>query len=78
MKCLTVGSATIDTIAIIASDRIERMSMLNADSSFLLLKEGSKTEAADVSTHTGGGAVNAAVGMARLGFDAPTSLPLAA
>jgi len=70
MKCLTIGSATIDTIAIIASDRIERMSMLNADTSFLLLKEGSKTEATEVSTHTGGGAVNAAVGMSRLGFDA--------
>jgi len=69
MKSLTVGSATIDTIAIIASDRIERMSMLNADSTFLLLKEGSKTEAAEVSTHTGGGAVNSAVGMARLGLD---------
>ncbi|MCC6889700.1 MAG: carbohydrate kinase family protein [Hyphomicrobiales bacterium] len=72
MKCLTVGGATIDTIAIIASDRIERMSMLNADSSFLLLKEGSKTEATEVSTHTGGGAVNAAVAMARLGFDVST------
>ena len=69
MKSLTVGGATIDTIAIIASDRIERMSMLNADSSFLLLKEGSKTEATEVSTHTGGGAVNSAVGMARLGLD---------
>ena len=68
MKCLTIGGATIDTIAIIASDRIERMSMLNADSSFLLLKEGSKTEAAEVSTHTGGGAVNSAVGMSRLGL----------
>ena len=69
MKSLTVGGATIDTIAIIASDRIERMSMLNADSSFLLLKEGSKTEAAEVSTHTGGGAVNSAVSMSRLGLD---------
>jgi ribokinase len=69
MKSLTVGGATIDTIALIASDRIERMSMLNADSSFLLLKEGSKTEAAEVSTHTGGGAVNSAVSMARLGLD---------
>jgi ribokinase len=76
MKCLTIGSATIDTIAIIASDRIERMSMLNADSSFLLLKEGSKTEATDVSAHTGGGAVNAAVGMARLGFDASALVKL--
>jgi ribokinase len=69
MKALTVGSATIDTIAIIDSDRIERMSMLNADSSFLLLKEGSKTDATEVSTHTGGGAVNCAVSMARLGLD---------
>ena len=55
MKALPVGGAMIDTIAIIASDRIERMSMLNADSSFLLLKEGSKTDATEVSTHTGGG-----------------------
>jgi ribokinase len=69
MKSLTIGGATIDTIAIIASDSIERMSMLNADSSFLLLKEGSKTEAAEISTHTGGGAVNAAVSMSRLGLD---------
>jgi ribokinase len=69
MKALTVGGAMIDTIAIIDSGRIERMSMLNADSSFLLLEEGRKTEAEEVSTHTGGGAVNVAVAMARLGFD---------
>ena len=69
MKVLTVGSAMIDTIAIIDSDRIERMTMLNADSSFLLLEEGRKTEAEEVSTHPGGGAVNAAVAMARLGID---------
>ncbi|HUI95109.1 MAG TPA: carbohydrate kinase family protein, partial [Xanthobacteraceae bacterium] len=70
MKILTVGGATIDTIAIIDSDRIERMTMLNADSSFLLLEEGRKTEAEEVSTHPGGGAVNAAVAMARLDIDA--------
>jgi ribokinase len=69
MKILTIGGATIDTIAIIESDHIERMSMQNADMSFLLLNEGSKTEAVEISTHCGGGAVNAAVGMARLGFD---------
>ena len=69
MKTLTVGSATIDTIAIIDSDRIERMTMLNADNSFLLLEEGRKTEAQEVSTHPGGGAINAAVAMARLGMD---------
>jgi ribokinase len=69
MKALTVGGAMIDTIAIIASDRIERMRMTNADNAFLLLEEGRKTEALDVSTHVGGGAVNAAVAMARLGLD---------
>ena len=69
MNVLTIGSAMIDTITIIDSGRIERMSMLNADSSFLLLEEGRKTEAEEVSTHAGGGAVNAAVAMARLGMD---------
>ena len=69
MKALTVGGAMIDTIAIVASDRIERMRMTNADNSFLLLEEGRKTEALEVSTHVGGGAVNAAVAMARLGLD---------
>jgi len=43
--------------------------MLNADSSFLLLEEGRKTEAEEISTHPGGGAVNAAVAMARLEMD---------
>jgi ribokinase len=76
MKSLTVGSAMIDTIAIIASERIERMTMLNADASFLLLQEGSKTEALEISTHCGGGAVNTAVALARLGFDAATIVKL--
>jgi ribokinase len=45
------------------------MTMLKADSSFPLREEGRKTEAEEVSTHPGGGAVNAAVAMARLGID---------
>lgn len=69
MKALTIGSAMIDTIAIIESSRIERMTMLNAETSFLLLAEGHKTEAIEISTHTGGGAINTAVAMARLGHD---------
>jgi ribokinase len=76
MKALTVGGAMIDTIAIIASDRIERMRMTNADNSFLLLEEGRKTEALEVSTHVGGGAINAAVAMARLGLDVGTLVKL--
>jgi ribokinase len=76
MKVLVFGGATIDTIAIIDSDRIERMSMRNADSSFLLLEEGRKTEALEISTHCGGGGVNAAVAMARLGMDASAFVKL--
>jgi ribokinase len=72
MKALTVGSAMIDTIAIMASDSIERMSMRNAESSFLLLEEGRKTDALEVSTHCGGGAINSAVAMSRLGLDVAT------
>ncbi len=69
MKALTVGGAMVDSIAIINSDSIERMTMRNADASFLLLEEGRKTEAEEISTHPGGGAVNAAIAMARLGLD---------
>lgn len=69
MKVVCIGGATVDAIATIESDSIERMSMLNAETSFLLLEEGRKTEALDISTHCGGGAVNAAVALARLGFD---------
>ncbi len=66
----------IDSIAIIESDRIERMTMLNAESSFLLLEEGRKTEAVEISTHCGGGAVNTAVAMSRLGLDVATLIKL--
>ncbi len=76
MKALTIGGAMIDTIAVIASDRIERMTMLNADHSFLLLEEGRKTEAMEISTHCGGGAVNTAVSMARQGLDVSTIVKL--
>lgn len=76
MKVLTVGGAMVDTIAIIDSDRIERMTMLNADSSFLLMEEGRKTEALEISTHCGGGAINAAVAISRLGADVSTLVRL--
>lgn len=69
MRALTIGGAMIDTIAIIENSAIERMSLLNAGSSFLLLEEGGKTEALEISMHTGGGAINAAVALARLGLD---------
>ena len=76
MKAITIGGAMLDSIAIVESDRIERMAMRNAESSFLLLEEGRKTEATEISTHCGGGAVNSAVAMARLGCDVATAIKL--
>ena len=68
MKALTVGSVMMDTIAIIDSAHIERMSMNNADKAYMLLEEGRKTEATVISAHLGGGAANTAVSLTRLGF----------
>lgn len=59
----------IDTIVAIAPDRIEQMQMKNAESSFLLVEEGRKVEARSIEQFIGGGAVNAAVSMARQGAD---------
>lgn len=66
----------IDTIAVIDDELIERMSMNNADRAFLLLEQGRKTEATLISTHAGGGAVNAAVSFSRLGHQVSTLVKL--
>jgi ribokinase len=76
MKALIIGGAMIDTIAVIANERVERMTMRNAETSFLLLEEGRKAEAEEISTHCGGGAVNAAVALARLGHDVSAIIKL--
>ncbi|MBL1419364.1 MAG: carbohydrate kinase family protein [Alphaproteobacteria bacterium] len=69
MKAITIGGATNDFIAIIEDEFIERMTMHNATSSYLLFEEGHKVEAESIEAFVGGGATNAAVSMARLGFD---------
>lgn len=69
-KALTFGSATIDVIAAVDDDEIERMTMHNATSSFLLLEEGRKIDAQSINSSIGGGGTNAAVSLHRLGFDA--------
>ncbi len=69
MKAITVGSATVDVIASIASDDIERMTLHNSTSSFLLLEPGRKVDAASVVTQVGGGAINAAVSLALQEYD---------
>jgi len=72
MKAITIGSATIDIIASIDSDDIERMTLHNSTTSFLLLEPGRKIDAEGIDTWTGGGAVNAAVSLSRQGFDVHT------
>jgi len=67
-RAVTVGSATVDIITVIADRDIERVSMTNANASFLLLEQGRKLDAESITIHPGGGAVNCGVGLARLGF----------
>ncbi len=59
-----------DIIVLVANRDVERMTMHNATSSFLLLEQGKKIEAESITQHVGGGAVNAAVAMTRLGLEA--------
>lgn len=66
----------VDIIVIVADSDVERMTMHNDASSFLLLEQGRKTEALSITDHTGGGAVNAAVCMARLGLDVSTLIKI--
>ena len=67
-RAVTVGSATVDIITVIADRDIERVTMTNVTASFLLLEEGRKIEAESITIHPGGGAVNTAVCLARLGY----------
>ncbi len=68
-KALTFGSATIDVIANVDEEDIERMTMHNATSSFLLLEEGRKIDVASIKSSVGGGGTNTAACIAKLGFN---------
>ncbi|WP_373085487.1 carbohydrate kinase family protein [Sneathiella sp.] len=68
LKALTIGSATIDVIASVDEKDIERMTMHNATSSFLLLEEGRKIDVSSIKSSVGGGATNSAVALSRLGL----------
>ena len=69
LKAVTVGSAAVDIITVIADEDVERITMANATASFLLLEQGRKIDAQNISIHCGGGAVNVGVSLRRLGFD---------
>ena len=64
----TIGGAMIDTIVVLENATIERISLKNAHRSYLMLEEGQKADANFISQYPGGGAVNTAVSLARLGF----------
>lgn len=70
LKAVTVGSSTVDIITVIADEDIERITMANATTSFLLLEQGRKIDAESISIHCGGGAVNVAVSLQRLDCEA--------
>ncbi len=69
VSAITFGSAMVDTIAVLQSDSVEKISLSNAHSQFLLVEPGRKIEAEEITTHIGGGALNTAVCLARLGCE---------
>lgn len=68
-RILVIGSVTIDNIVSVAQEAIERISLHNGETSFLLLEQGRKVDAESISSHVGGGAANVAVSMARQGLE---------
>lgn len=72
MKAVTIGSATIDVITIVDPERIERMTLVNEDKSYLWLEAGRKIPARSITSHVGGGACNTAVNLARRGWAVET------
>ncbi len=68
-NALTIGSAMMDIITIIADGDVERVTFLNATKSFLLVEPGRKVEAESITIHMGGGAVNVGVALKRLGAE---------
>ena len=69
---LTIGGAMHDTIVVLENNTVERISLSNAHLSYLLLEEGQKAEADLMAQSAGGGAVNTAIALARLGFKTST------
>lgn len=66
-RVLTIGSAMVDIITIIANHDVERVTLSNATTSFLLVEPGRKIEAESITIHVGGGAVNVGVSIRRQG-----------
>ena len=69
LKAMTFGSAMVDIIVVLNSGSVEKLTLSNAQSQFLLIEPGQKLEARSITTHIGGGALNTAVSLSRLGCD---------
>ncbi len=68
MRSLHFGSAMVDTIALVATEDIERLTLTNEGISFLMVETGRKLPAESITTHIGGGACNTAVCLRRRGW----------
>lgn len=68
-KIMTIGTATIDVITIIPKETIEKVHFSNSTSSYMMVEMGRKQEAKSINYFYGGGAVNAAISLKKLGCD---------
>lgn len=68
LQAISFGSAMVDTITILDDESIERLTLANARTQFMLVEPGHKVDAHSIAIHVGGGAMNAAVTFARLGL----------
>lgn len=67
-KVLTIGGAMSDMLIEYADAQVQKIALNKDIKNYLLLEEGKKIEAENVSISEGGGAVNAAVSFARQGL----------
>ncbi len=66
----------VDTIAVVGADEVERFQTPESSRNFLMLEEGRKIVADRVTGHVGGGGINSAVCLQRLGFSVATVVKL--
>ncbi len=59
----------VDIIAVLKSESIEQISLSNAHQQYLLVEPGRKVEASSITTNIGGGGLNTAVALSKLGCD---------
>lgn len=76
-KVLTIGGATQDVFIQYNPQSSVQSKKTAPGQCFLMIEEGQKIEVSDLLYHTGGGATNAAVSFAKLGFDTTSFFKIA-